>query len=483
MIWTVEDIIDGSHGRLAPGGDRFKDGFKHQFSGISIDSRSCGSEDIFLAIQGDIYDGHDFLDDLVANGVRGLILDENKIQEKIGAARIETWLKNGVVVVATGDTIRSLGSLASFNLVRGRARVVAVTGSNGKTTTKNMIRSIAARRYQTLSTKGNLNNHIGLPLTLFKLSASHKWAVLEMGMNHPGEIGYLASLCSPDIGVITNIGPAHLEGVGSMDGVVSAKGELLEHIRPGGVAILNADDPNVGALAMKTEEKTLYFGLSKKADIRAEAIEARGSSTSFILGLPGEKIPVTLSAPGWFMISNALAAAAVGHCMGISPEDIKAGLEQFQPDPGRMSIIQMDSGATVIDDTYNANPASMEAAMEALEALAGPHRKFIVIGDMMELGEQAESMHRRIGSKAAEVGAERVWSTGPFAEAVARGAREGGISPEKIVAGSLDGIVEDIKKYLGPGDWALVKGSRAMGMEKIVHDLGDVVSKKKARLV
>jgi len=482
MTWTLDEVIDGSRGRLA-GGARFTERFKSGFAGISIDSRSCGPQDMFAAIQGDIYDGHDFLEDVVKNGGRGLIVDENRVGQKIGKQRLEQWMKNGVAVVIADETVRSLGYLASFNLARSNARVAAVTGSNGKTSVKNMLRSIASVRFQTLATEGNLNNHIGLPLTVFRLSAFHEWAVLEMGMNHLGEIAYLASLCSPDIGIITNTGPAHLEGVGSMEGVVSAKGELLEKIRPGGVAILNADDPNVGALARKTEEKTLYFGFSDAADVRAQSIETTGAGANFTLVLPGGKIRATLSAPGRFMIANALAAAAAGHCMGISIEDIKTGLEQFQHDPGRMDIVQIGDGVTVINDTYNANPASMEAAMETLGELAGENRKFIVIGDMMELGKNAESMHRRVGSKAAEVGAERVWSAGLFAEAVARGAREGGMSPEKIAAGSPDQIVEDIKKYLEPGDWALVKGSRAMKMEKIVHRLRDAVSKQEKRLV
>ena len=278
------------------------------------------------------------------------------------------WQEAGVTCVAVKDTLTALGDLASFHRSRWNLSVVALTGSNGKTTTRTMTTDVVNRRFKTLSPFGNFNNLVGVPLTLLRTRRSHEWAILELGMSRPGEIRRLGRICSPDIGLITNIGPAHLEGLGSLEGVMNAKGEILETLSPKGRLILNADDPMVMRLAKRAPCKPILFGLSKNADIRATALENSAAAVSFRLHVPGGDIHVTLPVPGAFNVSNALAAAAVGYCLEIPLNEIKTALGSFIPVKGRMNILETVHGPHLIDDTYNANPGSVK---EALRTLAG----------------------------------------------------------------------------------------------------------------
>jgi len=458
--WTTAEILEATKGDLLCGD------IKHTFKGVSIDSRAISANELFVAIKGNVYDGHSFIFDVLSSGVRGIVINKDKICDPVGT----DWQDKGIVCVAVSDTTKALGDLASFNRIRSDVSVVAITGSNGKTTTKEMTASVLSRHYKTLSTKGNFNNEIGLPLTLLDLKSNHQWAVLELGMNRPGEIDRLGGICVPDIGVITNIGFAHLEGLGSIDGVMNAKGELLERIKPDGTAVLNADDSRVLYLSTKTSRKVLYFGLSEDASIRALDISETSTGISFTLVLPEVRIPIELRVFGRFMVSNALAAASVGYIIGLSSEEIKAGLEYFQPVKGRINIFDV-RGVHIIDDTYNANPDSMEVAIKTLNSLKGKKRGVLVAGDMLEMGKYAESMHREIGSLSARSNIAKLYITGEFAEAVANGAIGKDKNPMDVFIGSKEEILEDLKKWLLPGDWVLVKGSRAMGMEKIVEGL------------
>jgi UDP-N-acetylmuramoyl-tripeptide--D-alanyl-D-alanine ligase len=458
--WTTAEILEATKGDLLCGD------IKHTFEGVSIDSRTISPNELFIAIKGNIHDGHRFASNVINGGVRGLIISKDEIWDTAST----DWQDKGIVCVKVNDTTKALGDLASFNRRRTHVSVVAITGSNGKTTTKGMTASVVSRRYKTLSSKGNFNNEIGLPLTLLDLKNSHQWAVLELGMNKPGEINRLGEICIPDIGVITNIGFAHLEGLGSIEGVMNAKGELLKRIKPEGTAVLNADDSRVLYLSTKTSRKVLYFGLSKDARIKALDVNETTTGISFTLVLPEEKIPIELRVHGGFMVSNALAAASVGYIIGLSSEEIKAGLEYFQPVKGRINIFDV-RGAHIIDDTYNANPDSMKAAIRILSSLKGNSRGILVAGDMLELGEYAESMHRKIGVLSARSNIARLYITGEFADAVAKGAGKEDKNSMDIFIGAREEILEDLKKSLLPGDWVLVKGSRAMGMEKIVEGL------------
>ncbi len=421
-------------------------------------------KDLFVAIKGETHDGHRFVADVVGTGVKGLLLSRSKLEK----LPWEDWIREGVACIAVDDTIVALGQLAAYHRNRNNARVIGITGSNGKTTTRKMTAVVLSRQYRTLSTRKNFNNNIGLPLTLFELCPQHRWAVIEMGMNAPGEIGYLAEICRPDIGVITNVAAAHLEGLGSIEGVMHAKGELLDKIDPGGTAVLNADDPMVRRLARKAVCEVILFGLAEDATVRATDITTTKMGSRFDLILPGDRVAVDFKVPGRFMVLNALAAAAVGHRIGLSAQEIKAGLEAFVPVRGRLNIMSTRSGIHLIDDTYNANPGSMAAALTTLDALRKSQRAFFVAGDMRELGPQSQALHLELGALAARSGISALFVTGDFAESVARGAGEAGMDARRIITGTKEDLLSRLVRMLKPSDWVLVKGSRAMAMEDIV---------------
>lgn len=438
------------------------------FTGVSIDSRTVSPTDIFVAIKGEIHDGHDFIKDAAQKGVKCFLVSKTDQEE----LRYNNENIQNVVFIRVNDTIKALGDMALFNRIRSKILVAAITGSNGKTTTRKMTAAVIGRHFSTLSSHGNFNNHIGLPLTLLNLKVEHRWAVLEMGANHPGEIAYLSGICRPDIGVITNVGPAHLEGFGSLDGVALAKGELLDHMAPAGVAVLNAEDERVAAMAARASGKVLFYGTSKKADIRASNIVEQKLGSSFTLELPDEHISIFLKIPGSFMVLNALAAASVGYQIGLDAAEIKTALENdFEPAKARMNILETEKGIHVIDDTYNANPDSMAGALKTLKSLRGRHRSVFVAGDMLELGEHAPVLHEKIGRIAADIRISKLYAAGSQAGKVAQGALAGGMSKEDIFLGSKEEILYDLKKWLKRGDWVLVKGSRGMGMEQIVNGL------------
>jgi len=459
--WKTADILKATGGELIYGD------LNDKFSGISIDSRSISPGELYVAIKGELHDGHSFTKDVIRQGISGLVIDKDNAKD----LPLKKWKEKEIVCMTVNNTTKALGDLASFHRKRSNASVVAVTGSNGKTTTREMTAAVVRQCFATLSSRGNFNNEIGLPLTLLKLNHGHKWAVVEVGMNAPGEIARLGDICTPDIGVITNIGPAHLEGVGSIEGVMREKGKLLDKIKAGGTAVLNSDDHRILHLAGKTSADVIFYGISDEATIRSKTIIEKDLSTSFVLALPNEKISIDLKIPGIFMVSNALAAAAVGYKLGLSAKEIKTGLEDFKPVGQRMNILYTGSGVNLIDDTYNANPGSMEAALKTLTTLKKNNRGIFVAGDMFELGRHAKKMHEEIGAMAARSDISLLYATGEFAETVASGAEGGGMKAENIYTGNKKEIVDDLTERLRPNDWVLVKGSRGMGMEEVVKDL------------
>ena len=461
LPWTINEILEATGGELLCGDET------QRFEKVCIDSRSIDPNDLFVAIVGEVHDGHAFISDVVEQGARGLMVNSEKVRD----LPVSAWQTQNIAWVAVSDTTRALGDLAAFHRARTDAAIIAITGSNGKTTTRQMTAAVVARKFNTLSTIGNYNNQIGVPLTLLRLAPGHSWAVVELGTNRPGEIARLAQICSPDIGVITNIGPAHLEGLGSLDGVMHEKGQLIEHLKAKGKAVLNADDRRVSKIAAETKrmkKDVLFFGL---ATIRATAVNEKSSGISFNLNLPRESLTVNLKVAGHFMVVNALAAAAVGQMLGLPAAEIKAGLETFEPAWGRMNILQTASGIHVIDDTYNANPDSMKAAITTLTSLRANNRSVFVAGDMLELGAQTESLHRQVGVWAATANISKLLVTGEYAEAVAGGAKEAGMQNENIFTGSQENILAALKDTLKPGDWVLVKGSRGAHMDTIVEGL------------
>lgn len=459
--WSVSDIIDATNGDLYTGDKASR------FDGFSIDSRAIRQGQCFICLTGDVHDGHSFIPDIIKQDISGIIIQ----QEKAHQALFKTLEGAGITCVAVKNSLTALGDLASFHRLRSNLSVVALTGSNGKTTTRTMITDVVKRRFKALSPFGNFNNLVGVPLTLLRIDRSHEWAILELGMNCPGEIRRLARICSPDIALITNIGPAHLEGLGSLEGVMNAKGEMLEALSPESRLILNADDPMVMRIGRRPPCETVLFGLSEDAHIRATALENSANAVSFRLHIPGGDIHVTLPVPGEFNVSNALAAAAVGYCLEIPLNEIETALGSFIPVKGRMNILHTAHGLHLIDDTYNANPGSVKAAIRTLARLCKSQRGIAALGDMLELGQASVELHTEIGRCAAASGLTALYVTGCFADAVEKGARDGGMAAADIFCGSKDDIFDALKKTIQPDDWVLIKGSRGMRMETLVQAL------------
>jgi len=465
--WKIADIV------TATGGESLCCSDPYFFEGVSIDSRAISSKDIFVAVRGMTHDGHAFLPQVTALGVKGLVVD----RRIVGNNEIASFKKAGICCVAVKDTVRALGDMAAFHRRRFQIPVVAVTGSNGKTSTKEMTASVMAQKYQTLKTTGNLNNEFGVPLTLLRLDGSHQAAVVEMGMNHPGEIRRLSEICQPDFGIITNVALAHLEGLGTLENVMAAKGELIENIKESGAVILNGDDPCGLRLGASANRRAVYFGHSKDADFRAIDLETKGFGTRFTLVLPHGSLPakiqIEIPVPGRFMVSNALAAAAAGYLTGVSAEEIQAGIKAFSPVHGRMNVRKSRQGFFIIDDSYNANPGSMEAAIKTLVTLKGVQKSVLAAGDMRELGPDSERLHEGIGCIAAQSGVDWLFLTGEFAAAVKKGAVSQGMARDRVIIGEKPDLAARLMEVLGPKDWVLVKGSRSVGMETVVQLLAE----------
>jgi murE/murF fusion protein len=459
--WSVPDLLAATGGTLVTGNRNLT------FTDITIDSRTIAKNAVFCAIRGENHDGHRFTAQVLEKGVQGILCADDRLAELAD-------LRNRypqAAWISVPDTTAALGRLGRYHRRRTGVPVVAITGSNGKTSTRNMIAAVLSQQFSVLTTASNYNNDIGLPLTLLRLRPDHAWAVIELGMNHPGEIRYLAGLCEPQVGVITNIGPAHLEFLGSLDGVKRAKGELLEALPAKGLAILNGDDPKCRELEKTCPCPVDYFGFAEDAGIRASDITPREGGLSFYLDLPESRQAVRMNIAGRFMVANALAAASVGRHLGLSGKQIKAGLESFSPVNGRLNVKQTPSGINIIDDTYNANPGSMAVALDTLVQRAGQQPRFLVLGNMAELGAHAAQLHYELGQKAASATAARLYLAGENAGSVAAGAHAGGMADGNIFIGDHQAIIADLKQNLKPGDWVLIKGSRSMHMETITAGL------------
>ena len=473
--WTVSDVLQATGGRLVCGNEGAR------FEAISTDSRTTKAGDLFVAIVGQKHDGHNFLRVAFDRGAMGVLVAEDYISKQAPPASPESasggrWRAGPVpekeeLWVAVPDTLRALGDLAAFGRRQSNVSVVAITGTNGKTTTKEMTAAVLGQAFKVLKTPGNFNNLIGLPLTLFGLSGSHEWAVLELAMNRPGEIRRLSEISKPDLGVITNVEAGHLEGVKDLNGVMEAKGELLEGLGQDGTAVLNIDDERVCRLADRFGGRVVTFGIYSSAEVWGAPVSQTRSGSSFDLSWYDESVRVSLKIPGKGVIYNALAAAAVGYRADLSIEEVRKGLESAVSLPGRMEISTLPRGIHLINDTYNANPGSVAVAIETLCSLKGRGRGIFVIGDMMELGQHAQNAHKQIGISAVRAGMAGLYATGAFAGAVAEGAMGAGMDHGKIFIGTREQIVEALNGRLAPGDWVLVKGSRLMAMEKVVEGL------------
>jgi UDP-N-acetylmuramoyl-tripeptide--D-alanyl-D-alanine ligase len=457
--WTTTDILNAVNGQHLFGTS------PHPFDNISIDSRSVNAHSLFVALVGERFDSHSFISDMIHKPVVGILIQQDKVSEE----QIRLWKHDNLLCISVPDTIKALGDLGHYQRKKWGGSIVGITGTNGKTTVKELTASVLATTYNTLKTSGNYNNHIGVPKTLFQIQCNHHWAVVEMGMNHPGEIAYLSQICQPDIGIITNIGPGHLEGVHSIEGVRKAKGELIQHLDKENLAILNADDPLVLSYCDQCKSSVLTFGLSSTAEISANEISEYIKGSRFTLMTPDGSIPVQLPVPGRFMISNALAAAAVGYYAKIPLKSIKTALESYEPIQGRSFIRHHKNGILIIDDTYNANPASMRAAIDSLKQIGNDNHRYFVCGDMYELGPKTKQYHKEIGAYAAKAGLSGIFAIGECASDVLNGAIEEGFDPKLLDSGTHKEIAKLLLELLKPGDWLLVKGSRAMKMEQVIE--------------
>ncbi len=460
MTWKQEEIL------LATGGQLIREGKEKVFSSVVTDSRKAEKGSIFIALKGERFDGHAFLKEAVRRGAGCLV-----VHRKAGALRL-----SGVTMIQVADTLKALGDLAHHRRQAMDPKVLAITGSNGKTTTKEMVTAILGRasiggkslRGKVLKTEGNYNNLVGLPLTLLRLRGTEKVAVLELGTSYPGEIKRLTRIADPDISLITSIAPAHLAGLRNIAGVAREKGDLFKEMDRRGIAVVNMDDLWIRRVAKPFKGQKITYG--RKGDVTAERCRNLGAEgMAFTLRVGREKKRVRLRVSGAHNLSNALGAAAMAHGLGADIEAMRRGLEAVQPFPMRMAI-ERRKGIGLIDDTYNANPASMEAALKALAAIPSGGEKIAVLGDMLELGKEAGMHHLELGSKAARYGIDRLYVLGGEAHRVKEGALLGGMRENQVIIGkNHTEIAKRLKGHARRGDWLLFKGSRGMCMEKVLN--------------
>jgi UDP-N-acetylmuramoyl-tripeptide--D-alanyl-D-alanine ligase len=456
MNLTIEEILKAVTGQLLQGA------LEHRAQGVSTDSRTLKTGELFIALKGEHFDGHDFITETVVGKASGLIVGRSCNVQKLVS------LRKDIPVIQVSDTLTALGDLARTWTKKNRATIVAITGSNGKTTTREMTATIVARSHHVLKPEHNWNNLIGLPLTLLRLRPDHEVAVVEMGMNRKGEIKRLAQIAQPHIGVITNISAAHLEHLRTLQEVAQAKGELFDTLTAESHAVVNIDDPLIVERAQRCPAGKITFGISAQAQVTALNIPpVAHNETHFTLQIGDKRIPIMLRTPGTHSIYNALAAAATATLLHMSPEEIQAGLNQFRPFPGRMETIRIPDTITIINDTYNANPTSMHIALKTLAQLSGPGRRIAVLGDMAELGDASQDFHHQVGSLIKKMDLSAAVLMGPHAHIVKESARAHGMREEALyIAENHEEIAQYLDEHVQANDWILFKGSRTMQMEK-----------------
>ncbi|WP_430459952.1 UDP-N-acetylmuramoyl-tripeptide--D-alanyl-D-alanine ligase [Thalassolituus sp. LLYu03] len=418
-------------------------------SGISTDTRKIQAGDLYVALKGERFNGHAFIEAALAAGAVAALVDED-VDSRFPCVRVD-------------DCLLALGLLASANRDLFTGPVVSVTGSAGKTSVKQLMTSVLSERFNTWMTQGNLNNHIGAPLTLLALKPEHEAAMIELGASGLGEIAYTARWVKPQVGIITNAAEAHIEGFGSLQGVVLTKGELLDFIQPGGTAVLNADDVFYPQWAERAQTQQLSFGFSEQADVRALAIETTLSGSRFVLAFKGQQWPAELPLPGVHNVRNALAVAAAAFALGMSGDEITSGLKKAVAVGGRLQWLDGVNGQRILNDAYNANPASVRAAIDVLKQA---ENSWLVLGDMAELGADELALHASVGAYAREQGIKHLVATGnrcrQATDAFGAGAHW---------FASREEVVRFLQQQTRDQDVLLIKGSRSAGMDEVVHAL------------
>lgn len=451
---TCGDIVKATGGKLICGDP------EQEIANISTDSRKIGEGELFVPIHGERFDGHDYIDASLAAGAAAALT--HREHEPVG----------GKSIIHVSDTLKALGEIARYYRNRFDIPLVGITGSVGKTSTKDMVSGVLGQKYNVLKTAGNFNNEIGLPLTLFNLDAFHEAAVIEMGMSGFGEISRLTAIAQPNVAIITNIGMSHIEKLGSRQNILKAKLEILEGLKTGGLVVLNGDDPLLWGVKGLLSFRTVFYGLDEGRDYRARNVVSAGESGShFDITVGGRDYTVHVPAPGLHNVYNALAAIAAGIELGLPMDRIIAGIGEFTPGKMRLTILQ-HAGMKIINDAYNASPQSMEAALSVLKDVAVNGRTLAVLGDMLELGEYAQRAHRDVGHFAVAKGIDYVLAVGELGAFIAAGAREAGMADGHALSfGNNEQVIDFLSGFAAQGDVILVKGSRGMKMEKIVEKL------------
>ena len=457
MTLLVSDLMAATGGRLLSGNP------SAPLGRIVIDSRAVAAGDVFFAIHGERLDGHAFVKDAIAAGAAVAVVHDVASAEGLAA-----------IVVQVEDTTTALQALARHVRRQAQSRVVAITGSAGKTTTKEICAEFLAARFRVFRNKGNLNNHIGLPLSLLELRHRPDVAVVELGMNHPGEIRTLVGIAEPNVRVWTNVGDAHLGFFASPDAIADAKAEILEGAGAGAVLVANADDPRVMARASSFAGRVVTFGTAAGADVRAEQVEMRG--------LDGIRARVRTTAGDYDLetpllgagnLLNILAASAVAVTLGVATADLSERARGLRPAYHRGELLRLPGGVTLIDDSYNSSPSALKKSLEIVRTAAGSARKIAVLGEMLELGDHATSLHRECGRAAQAAGVDvLIVAGGAPAQALADEARAAGMhAGSVVVARDKAGAGEALRRVVRPGDLVLVKGSRGIGLDGVVDML------------
>lgn len=459
--FEVNEVLVATKGTLlSPGNGR------DRFRGVQTDSRVVKPGDLFVALKGQNFDGHKFIENAWEKGAKGVVIEEASARNVLKGLR--KTKRNPLAVVHVKNTLRAYQDLANFHRTRFSIPVVAITGSNGKTTTKEMVSRVLATRWRVLQTQGNFNNSIGVPKTLLKLHSRHQAAVIEMGVDQVGQTTRLCDIARPTFGVVTNVGPDHLEFYGTMARSAASKAELFAWLPKDGAAILNADDRYFPGFVKKTNCPVFSFGFAHHADVRGTQPVWDGKCTNFQLWMPNRKTSrrVHVRTMGLHNISNALAGAAVGHTLGLSTVDIVSGLAKFRPAPMR-SDVRRYGGVIYLDDCYNANPASVKAALDVLAELDPTRRTIAVLGDMLELGPNETQFHQEIGRYAAKKQVSQVIACGAFGPMVQAGVRNvRRNTPVTVVKDALEAGAF-LKTIVKRGDIVLIKASRGAKMERV----------------
>src|SRR6266704_3093161 len=423
---------------------------------VSSDSRTVKPGELFVALRGENFDGHDFVESAAKRGAAGAIVESN-------------WsgkIPKNFALIRTEDSLRAYQELAANYRKSLTLNVVAITGSNGKTSTKDFTAAVLARRFRVTKTEGNFNNHVGLPRTILQATSGDEVAVWEIGMNHPGEIAALAKLAAPDVAIITNIGVAHIEFMGSREKIAEEKGALAEEVGAHGTVILNADDPFTRSIAARARGKVILAGTTA-GNILAGEISQSGTGTDFTILEGAHRCRAQLPVPGLHMVQNALLAVATGRAFGLSLEDCAAGLIAAPLTKARLQIKDV-GGVQFLDDSYNANPDSMKAALHTLVELDADGKRIAVLGEMRELGEESARGHREVGETAAELGVDQLIAIGDMGTAIAEAAQQAGLEKTAAV-GSIREAAEMLTEITAPGDLVLIKGSRASRTEEVIE--------------